>query len=76
MKQIKLLKEPIQWIKKNCSRKVSYISRSNSPVKPYIRLQGDWLIDAGFEIGSLFIAEIEENKITLIKNNFTNQSKE
>lgn len=34
---------------------------------PYIRLQGNWLNAAGFEIGSLFIAEVLENKIVLIK---------
>jgi len=32
---------------------------------PYIRLQGKWLNEVGFKIGSQFIAEIENNKITL-----------
>jgi len=47
---------------------VSYIVRQNSEPKPYIRLQGEWLVDAGFGIGSLFVAEIVENKIVLTKN--------
>ncbi len=62
-----IIKGTDQWIKKNCLRKVSYISRNNSAVKPYIRLQGEWLAEAGFDIGSLFIAEIENDKIILIK---------
>lgn len=39
----------------------------NETQKPYIRLQGEWLTDAGFGIGSLFVAEIQENQIILIK---------
>lgn len=34
---------------------------------PYIRLSGNWLQEAGFGIGSLFVAEVEENKIVLTK---------
>ena len=34
---------------------------------PYIRLSGNWLNEVGFGIGSLFVAEVEENKIVLTK---------
>jgi hypothetical protein len=42
---------------------------ANSQFKqiPFIRLQGDWLNEAGFGIGSLFVAEVTENKIVLVK---------
>ncbi|MBI1939154.1 MAG: hypothetical protein HYS25_13680 [Ignavibacteriales bacterium] len=30
-----------------------------------MRLQGEWLNDAGFGIGSLFVADVTENKIVL-----------
>lgn len=32
---------------------------------PFIRLQGKWLEAVGFKVGSEFIAEIEDNQITL-----------
>lgn len=43
---------------------------ANSQFKqvPYIRLQGNWLNEAGFGIGSLFVAEVIENKIVLRRN--------
>lgn len=57
----------LTWIKKNPTRIVSYMANSEHKEVPYIRLQGNWLNAAGFEIGSLFIAEVLENKIVLIK---------
>lgn len=32
---------------------------------PFIRLQGKWLTELGFEIGTQFTAEIENNRIVL-----------
>jgi len=40
---------------------------------PYIRLSGSWLNEAGFGIGSLFVAETEENKIVLTKTAVENE---
>lgn len=40
---------------------------------PFIRLQGRWLDEAGFRIGSLFTAEIFENKIILVRKDLLNE---
>lgn len=34
-------------------------------VTPFIRLQGKWLDELGFKVGSKFSAEIKEGKILL-----------
>ncbi|MBS4034367.1 MAG: hypothetical protein KGZ85_07890 [Ignavibacterium sp.] len=39
----------------------------NQVERPYIRLQGEWLNEAGFGIGSLFVAEITDNQIILTR---------
>lgn len=38
---------------------------SNFISKPYIRLSGGWLEEAGFEIGRNYKVEVEGNKIML-----------
>lgn len=38
---------------------------SFSKTTPFIRLQGKWLEEIGFKVGSRFTAEFEENKIVL-----------
>lgn len=42
---------------------------------PFIRLSGKWLNEAGFGIGSSFVAEVIENKIVLIKKDKGNEPK-
>lgn len=48
-------------------RKVSYIGKDFTNLKPYIRLQGNWLKEAGFNINDFYFVEVRNNKITLIK---------
>ena len=48
--------------------KVSYVSDLRgrySPIKPLIRLGGDWLKEQGFDIGTHFDAVVEHGKIIL-----------
>lgn len=35
---------------------------------PFIRLQGKWLTELGFEVGTQFVAEIENKRIILKLN--------
>lgn len=41
---------------------------SNFETLPFIRLQGKWLSELGFKVGTQFTAEIEDNKIVLKLN--------
>jgi toxic protein SymE len=48
----------------------SFFSKSTwkRSVKPKITISGDWLKDAGINIGDSLTIEVENNKLTLIKN--------
>lgn len=41
---------------------------------PYIRLQGIWLDEVGFKVGTQFTAEVIENKIILKLNEVGNEN--
>lgn len=41
------------------------MTNSNFISKPFIRLTGDWLEEAGFSIGSNYKVEVQERKIVL-----------
>ncbi len=64
-KQTLTFKEFRTWIKKNPTRTVSYLMNGEFKVTPFIRLQGKWLDELGFKVGSKFSAEIKEGKILL-----------
>lgn len=49
-------------------RTVSYLMKSDFKTTPFIRLQGNWLKELGFNVGCQYTAQIEQNKIILILN--------
>lgn len=47
---------------------------SNRKNTPYIRLQGKWLQEIGFKVGTQFTAEVVKNQIILKLNEVDNES--
>ena len=68
VKKDKEKKERKRRIVNNDIRKVYYASGKETTDVPKILIEGNWLKDIGFPVGSTYKLIVENDKLTLIKN--------